>query len=297
MPNRKWLPSPDADLESATADLAASGRDEAAADREVASTARDTAATARDRAAEELEFAQGPGGPEYELAVRQAGEVRAQAAADRDRAAADRQEAAADREAATIDRDRASRDREHAANDREHAAMDRRQAQAELDRAHTDDLTGAYRRGTGEQMLQQELDRARRSGEGLVLAFVDVDGLKATNDAEGHEAGDVRLRDIVNTMRSKVRSYEPIVRHGGDEFLCSFAGVDMAGVRTRFDEIEAILQDRDPPNHISVGLAEFRAHDTVRSLVNRADKALITTRGGAFEITSDEVLEAQRKNE
>jgi GGDEF domain-containing protein len=31
--------------------------------------------------------------------------------------------------------------------------------------------------------LQREIDRARRSDGRLVLAFVDVDGLKATNDA------------------------------------------------------------------------------------------------------------------
>lgn len=271
--------SSNADLASASADLAASGRDEAAADREIVSTARDTAATARDRAAEELELAQGPGGPEYEAAVKHAGEVRAQAAADRARAAADREEAMIDRAAATLDRGRAAKDREHGAMDREHAAMDRRQAMAELERAHTDELTGAYRRGTGELVLQQELDRARRSGEGLVLAFVDVDGLKATNDHEGHAAGDARLRGVVSAMRSKVRSYEPIVRHGGDEFLCSFAGVEMGDVRTRFDEIEVTLADRERSGSMSVGLAELRAEDSLQDLINRADEALIEVRG------------------
>lgn len=270
--------SSDADRASASADLAASGRDEAAADREIVSTARDTAATARDRAAEQREVAQGPGGPQYEAAIKHAVEVRALAAADRDRAAADRRQATVDRTAATLDRRRAARDRKHAAMDREHAAMDRRQAVVELERAHTDELTGAYRRGTGERVLQQELDRARRSGEGLVLAFVDVDGLKATNDRMGHAAGDARLRDVVGAMRSKVRSYEPIVRHGGDEFLCSFAGVGMVDVRRRFDEIEVAIRDHENSGSMSVGLAELRTEDNLQDLINRADEALIETR-------------------
>jgi diguanylate cyclase (GGDEF)-like protein len=268
----------DADLASATADIAASDRDEAAADREVVSTARDAAASARDRAAEERECAQAPGEFEYEAAIKHAGEVRAQAAADRERAAADRDEATIDRAAATLDRARAAKDREHARMDREHAAMDRRQALVELERAHTDDLTGAYRRGTGATVLQQELDRARRSGQGLVLAFVDLDGLKATNDAEGHAAGDARLRAVVSAMRSKIRSYEPVVRHGGDEFLCSFAGVDVADVRARFDEIETVLAERDRSGSMSVGLAELQAQDTLQDLIRRADEALIETR-------------------
>jgi diguanylate cyclase (GGDEF)-like protein len=270
--------SSDADQASATADIAATGRDEAAADREIASTARDSAAMARDWAAEERVFAQGPGGPEYEAAVRHAATVRAQAAADRKRAAADRHEATRDRTAATIDRARAAKDRFLAAMDREQAAMDRRQALAELDRAHTDDLTGAHRRGAGEAALQGELERARRAGHGLVLAFVDVDDLKATNDHGGHAAGDARLRDVVNAMRSKIRSYEPIVRYGGDEFLCSFGGVGIADVRARFTEIETTLSDGNQSGSMSVGLAELESDDTLQELINRADKALIKKR-------------------
>jgi diguanylate cyclase (GGDEF)-like protein len=270
-----------ADRTSATADDAATGRDVAAAGREVVSQARDRAATVRDKVAEEREFTEGPGGPEYAAAILHAAEVRAHAAEDRERAAADRGRATLDRQLAEADRARAARDREHAAMDREHAAMDRRDARAELKRAHTDDLTGAYRRGAGELALQHEVSRARRSGEGLVLAYVDLDGLKMTNDRHGHTAGDARLRDVVNAMRSKLRSYEPIVRYGGDEFLCSIAGVDLAAVRVRFREIDVVLSDRDHPGSLSVGLTEMQPHDTLADLIDRADQALVKARGEA----------------
>jgi diguanylate cyclase (GGDEF)-like protein len=156
--------------------------------------------------------------------------------------------------------------------------MDRRQAQAELSRAYTDDLTGAYRRAAGVNALQLELDRARRSGESLVLAFVDVDGLKATNDQLGHRAGDARLRDVAHSMRSKLRSYEPIVRYGGDEFLCSLAGVSLASAKARFEEIELALDGRNHPGSMSVGLARLQPDETLTDLIDRADQALIVAR-------------------
>lgn len=267
-----------ADEVSITADVAATDRDDIAAGRELRSTARDTAATARDRAAEELELAQGPGGPEYEAAIKLAAEVREMAATDRQLAAEDRKEAAIGRAEATIDRERAASDRKHAAMDRDHAAMDRRQAMAELEKAHTDDLTGAYRRGAGLSALQTEVDRAQRNGENLVLAFVDVNGLKATNDDEGHTAGDHRLRELVNAMRSKTRTYEPIVRYGGDEFLCSFAGVGADLVAKRFEEIDAILRERGDTRSMSFGLANLRPEDKLEELIDRADEALIAVK-------------------
>lgn len=261
--------SSDADHASATADVVATSRDDAAADREIASEARDRAANARDRAAEEREDAEGPGGPGYALAILQAAEVRAQAAADRELAAADRRRATLDREEAEADRARAASDRAHAAKDREHAAMDRRDARVELDRAHIDDLTGAYRRGAGEVALQHELSRARRSGEGLVMVYMDVNGLKETNDAHGHTAGDDKLRRAVAGMRERLRSYEPIVRYGGDEFLCSISGVDVATVRARFAEMQG---------SVSVGLAAMCPGDTLAELIDRADDALVESR-------------------
>jgi diguanylate cyclase (GGDEF)-like protein len=158
--------------------------------------------------------------------------------------------------------------------------MDRRHAQAELERAHTDDLTGAYRRAAGETALQNELDRVRRSGEDLVLAFVDVDGLKATNDRAGHAAGDARLRDVVHAMRSKIRTYEPIVRYGGDEFLCSMAGFGLEPAKARFAEIELALESRDQPGSMSVGFAALRSQETLTGLIERADAALMEGRAG-----------------
>jgi diguanylate cyclase (GGDEF)-like protein len=173
-----------------------------------------------------------------------------------------------------IDRARAAADREQAAIDRADAARDLRIARATLARAQIDGLTGAYGREMGERELFREMNRARRTGKPLVLAFVDVDRLKERNDSHGHAAGDALLRGVVTAIRSQLRSYDPIVRLGGDEFVCGLADTGLGSARLRFNEIQADLARAPGGGTISVGLAAFHRSDTLEKLKMRADAAL-----------------------
>jgi len=141
-----------------------------------------------------------------------------------------------------------------------------------------DELTGALRRGAGLAALQREMDRARRvPGKGLVVIFVDVDGLKTTNDRAGHAAGDERLRAIVAAISERLRSYDLIIRYGGDEFLCVLTD---SGV-VEAEGTAVLLQDhvqRRTGGTVSVGIAELAVGETVGSLVDRADANLYAGR-------------------
>jgi diguanylate cyclase (GGDEF)-like protein len=223
----------------------ADARDENSRLRDLAAEARDRMAAARDNAEFEV------GGP---LA-----KARAQAAADRAKAASDREQAAADRAQAAIDR-------EH--------------ARAALRDAHLDELTGVHRRGMGSHELEREIDRARRGTGRLVLAFVDVDDLKAFNDRHGHAAGDALLVDVVAAMRSRLRSYDPVIRFGGDEFLCALGDADVADAQRRFDEIQRALGQLHPGCSVSVGFAQLRDGDTADALTSRGDEALYEVKRG-----------------
>jgi diguanylate cyclase (GGDEF)-like protein len=192
-------------------------------------------------------------------ALTHAAEVRSHAARDRAQAAEDRAQAAADREFAADLRD---------------SMLD------ELHRAHRDELTGAYRRGAGEEALQDGIERARRSDSRLVLAFVDVDGLREVNNREGHTVGDALLQNVVVAIQSKIRSYEPVVRFGGDEFVCAITDLDLGQAGERFAEIHDSLAESSPCGGISVGLAELRDDDTLDGLIERADTALLSGRAG-----------------
>jgi diguanylate cyclase (GGDEF)-like protein len=83
----------------------------------------------------------------------------------------------------------------------------------------------------GDAALQHEIDRARRGDGRLVLAYVDVDRLTAINDRKGHSAGDALLVAVVSTMRANLRSFDPVVRYGGDEFVCAMSGTDSVAKR------------------------------------------------------------------
>ena len=137
---------------------------------------------------------------------------------------------------------RSAADRAHSASDRQSAAADRAQAGADTgaarlgwQRAQLDALTGAHLRDLGSVVLRNEIERARRSQEPFALAFIDVDGLKELNDREGHAAGDALLQAVVLALRAQLRSYDPIVRVGGDEFLCGFTNTRLDASRRRVD--------------------------------------------------------------
>src|SRR5438309_1243569 len=182
-------------------------RDETAAARLQTADARDRAAEARDRGGEGRDAL----ARLHDLEVNQPGWTREDIAL---RAERDRTRAAADRAKAADDRTRAAMDREHAARDRPEALRSRSESHELLDIATTDDLTGAWTRGFGIPEVSRELERAHRTGSALVLAFIDVDELKALNDSEGHAAGDALLRLIGQTLRANLRPYDVLVRYG-----------------------------------------------------------------------------------
>lgn len=212
-------------------------------------------------------------------------ELQDKAAVARDHRAEARDEAAADSAvAAALDRAGSARDREEADRDRVHAAADRRASW--LDRTSSareralsaiDQRTGAHSRDVGLIELDREIARAKRTGQPYVLAFVDLDGLKATNDSLGHAAGDQRLRQTADAIRANIRSYDLIVRLGGDEFICGLMDLEMEEAVTRFALVNADLAEaRQKP--ITVGLAVLKPDDSLTSISVRADEAMYRER-------------------
>jgi diguanylate cyclase (GGDEF)-like protein len=190
---------------------------------------------------------------------------RGQAAADRAEAAADRVQAAADRRAAARDRAEAARLRAESANDLKSAA--------------TDELTGMWTRKFGLEEVSRELERASRTGAPLIVAFIDVDGLKQVNDSRGHVAGDALLRLASETLRAHVRPYDVVVRYGGDEFVCAMSNLSALDARQRFVKVAEGLRAVDEEHSITFGIAEALPGDSLQALIARADAELLEARG------------------
>jgi diguanylate cyclase (GGDEF)-like protein len=81
-----------------------------------------------------------------------------------------------------------------------------------------DQLTGLRNRRFFDDQLEQALARADRSGRPVALLVLDLDGLKAINDAGGHPAGDAALCAAADALRRSVRRGDLPCRLGGDEF-------------------------------------------------------------------------------
>lgn len=126
----------------------------------------------------------------------------------------------------------------------------------------------------GRLAITHEIDRVRRSGGPLVVAFADVDELKTVNDRDGHAAGDRVLRSVVRAMRARLRSFDLIIRYGGDEFVCALGGTGLAEAKRRFDLIGVAIE-ADAGVGISVGFAELEPGDTADGLTARADAAML----------------------
>lgn len=185
--------------------------------------------------------------------------------------------AAADRAGALRDRRGGASDRTQAADDREAAAADRVLSARERAVSSIDGLTGAHRREAGMVELEREVARAKRTKQPFTLAFVDVVGLKARNDSLGHAAGDTLLRATADSIRAHFRSYDLIIRFGGDEFVCALLDVTMAEAAKRFKLVNADLAAAHEAS-VTVGFTDLEADDAVVDLIARADEAMYRER-------------------
>lgn len=145
--------------------------------------------------------------------------------------------------------------------------------QRELDRAaRTDPLTGLLnRRGFAEALAA-----GRRSRPDGVLAYFDMDGLKALNDLHGHATGDGALRALAARMAAILRPGELAARLGGDEFALWLPGVDLPEAGARCAPVGAPgplpgQPELGPLVRASVGFAPASADDEMTSLMEQAD--------------------------
>lgn len=129
---------------------------------------------------------------------------------------------------------------------------------------NTDDLTGLPNRQHLENVVNSLLGGHLTRKRPLSLLLFDIDRFESVNDFHGREVGDQVLRSVAMILRSNVKSGDPVVRCGGDEFAIVLEDVakDVA------ERVGARVVDRlvDGPQEalgrrvdivVSVGVATF----------------------------------------
>jgi len=134
--------------------------------------------------------------------------------------------------------------------------------------AITDPLTGLRNHRAFQEDLARELQRTGRSGEPLSLVLLDLDGLKAVNDAHGHQAGDERLQGLARAIHASLRGTDAAYRVGGDEFAVLLPGARAVGALEIAQRVRATAA-------VTAGIAEATELRSRDDVIREADVALI----------------------
>ncbi len=163
-----------------------------------------------------------------------------------------------------------------------------------LEASGMDELTGALRRGAGQRALEREIARARRGDGRLTIAFIDVDGLKHVNDSDGHAAGDRLLKTLAEMLVGRLRTYDVVIRWGGDEFVCVLAGCDAASAGQIIGTVAAEFEHQTRRS-FSIGYAQFDGTKTPDELVIHADSQLYAAKRVRKHLDSGKPSQRKRR--
>ncbi|MHB1676904.1 MAG: GAF domain-containing protein [Sulfuriferula sp.] len=149
--------------------------------------------------------------------------------------------------------------------------------------ANRDALTGLPNRRALMEYLPRALERARRSGEWVVVCIMDLDDFKPVNDTYGHTAGDSLLMELAYRLKAVLRTTDMIARLGGDEFVFVLENIEsMVAMELALNRIHTVvMQPFELLNgHIvivdmSLGVTLFPEDDSTPDyLLRHADNAL-----------------------
>jgi polar amino acid transport system substrate-binding protein len=144
--------------------------------------------------------------------------------------------------------------------------------------ATTDKLTDVYNRRKFEEVLSNELNRAKRFDKNFCLSILDIDDFKQINDTYGHQTGDLVLREIASVLKNNLRETDFVARYGGEEFIVIFPEADIQYISKLTQNLRLKIANhnfKDISNFTaSFGLTLSNKDDNSDTILKRADIAL-----------------------
>jgi diguanylate cyclase (GGDEF)-like protein len=158
--------------------------------------------------------------------------------------------------------------------------------------ARQDDLTALPNRRRMLELANDAFASARREGQQLTLALIDLDHFKQINDRFGHATGDFVLQEFARVCRRVLRDTDEFGRWGGEEFLILLprTTLDVAlgvidRVRTAAQTIRDGRLDAELRVTLSAGLATNESDPaSVEEIISKADVALYSAKKGGRDL-------------
>ena len=150
--------------------------------------------------------------------------------------------------------------------------------------ANIDELTGLYNHRYFQEFLQKSIDNADKENQEVSLLFMDIDYFKNFNDINGHQAGDLLLKEISQIMKSCIRGSDVVARYGGEEFAAILPNTTENNAVKIGERIRSSIQNTyfkgqenqlDKNITISIGVSSYpKKAISKHQLINTADDAL-----------------------
>lgn len=145
-----------------------------------------------------------------------------------------------------------------------------------------DGLTDLLNHKAYKERLNEELSRAKRFKQSLVLLILDLDKFKRINDTYGHLYGDYVLTEVSAILKDSVRNIDICARYGGEEFAIVLVNTDVENARPVAERIiEKVSEfhfNKDGIEEnmtISAGMSEYPNHSIeMKKLIAHADLAM-----------------------
>lgn len=148
--------------------------------------------------------------------------------------------------------------------------------------AFHDALTGLPNRALLLDRISHSIAASKRENKKLAVLFLDLDDFKKINDTEGHDAGDLLLKEVVRRLQTRLRDFDTLSRQGGDEFIIVLEKIESEmTIKQVCQDLLALIKQpftigsRQFIVTSSIGISLFpNDDDNANALIRKADLAM-----------------------
>jgi diguanylate cyclase (GGDEF)-like protein len=146
-----------------------------------------------------------------------------------------------------------------------------------------DSLTELYNRQGILDNLHELIDKAFRYKQDLSVNILDIDHFKGVNDRYGEYTGDAVLENVAKIIYRNIRASDTVGRYGGDQFLIILPRANLYSAKISAERIRNTIENAEMKDTddkvftvtVSQGLSGWEQGEDARSLISRAEEALL----------------------